>query len=82
MNRADLLEVLNTLPFDTRIRVQCFYKDRPIEKSGIMKVKNISFKHLKHWTHKKHLYTMRSTVDNKGNPLLIFTLHDDDFRWI
>ena len=82
-----ILDVLKLFArYETRIQV-CYYptgypikKGTKEERSQIMKVKNVTYKHIDHWTFKKRVWKIAPCVDKQGKPYLFIQLEDIDRR--
>ncbi len=70
--------------YGTRIQV-CYYpKGYPMkkgtkeERSQIMKVCNVTYKHIDHWTFRKYVWKIVPCVDKKGEPFLFIQPRDTE----
>lgn len=77
-----ILDVLQRMPhFKLRVQV-CYYPDNystrnvKEDRSRIMQVRNITYKHIDHWSYKKKVRYIIPAVDKKGEPYLYIQLAD------
>ena len=80
MTILDVLGRMNN--FTNRVQV-CYYPPNYAhsptakeERSQIMQVGNITYRHIDHWTFKKEVWSIIPCVDKKGEPYLFIQLRD------
>lgn len=80
-----ILDVLDKIGnFEKRIQVCYFPNDygrnqnAKEDRSQIMKVGNVTYRHLDHWLYKKEVWKIIPCVDKKGEPYLYIQLGEVD----
>lgn len=72
-----ITEILNVIPnYDIFIQVRYFDSNFKCTTSGIMKLRNVTYKHLRFWTYKKHVWKIVPCY-KKGQSYLYIQLEDD-----
>ena len=79
-----ILEVFKLIGgYDTLIRVEYFSKMYPDEgskheKSGIMKLRNVNYRQIDHWTYRKKVRRIQPAVDSKGRCYMYIQICDEE----
>ena len=80
-----ILDILKLMPnYKARIQVTYFPKDYAHnpkireERSQIMMVKNVTYKHIDHWTFRKEVWKVLPAVDKQGKPYMFVQLKDKE----
>lgn len=81
-NCPSILDVLKMLgSYDKLIQVS-YYPSKcgclKEKRSGIMKVGNVTYRHIDHWTFKKHVAVIAPAIDKQGRKFLWIRLRDDE----
>ena len=80
-----ILDILKLLPnYKVRIQVSYFPKNFAVdpkvreERSQIMMVGNVTYRHIDHWSFRKEVWKVIPMVDKQGKPYMFIQLRDKE----